>query len=106
MIIEPTIDYVKNKVRERGYDEGSCYIEFRHFSLYAGEIRMIDAYSEFYYLMYADKDLSIRSEFGSYDLNDNKINEQQYEHQGRITITNKTKIVKHIIFYQAIPKHK
>ena len=81
----------------------------KHFSLYAGEIRTIDAYNEYFFLIETDKEISISSEFGMYDLNDDTINEQLYEHQGKITITNPSSptagMYKHIKFIQVIPKH-
>lgn len=57
-------------------------------------------------LVQAGNDLKVKSEFGVYDLFDTGINEQQYEHQGKITITNTSKILKHIKFIQVIPRHQ
>ncbi len=77
----------------------------KHYSLYAGEVRTIDAYNEYFFLTSADLEISVSSEFGSYDLNDDTINEQLYEHQGKIILTNKSKNLKHVQFIQVIPKY-
>lgn len=99
------IRYIPDRMQELGHENNYLTPKQRHLSLYAGEVRTIDAYNEYFYLIYADSGLSVSSEFGSYDVSDDRINEQQYEHQGKIVITNKTKSLKHIIFYQVIPKH-
>lgn len=77
----------------------------QHYSLVAEEVRVIDAYNEYFFLTNADLEISVNSEFGMYDLTDDTLNQQLYEHQGKIVLTNKSKNLKHVQFIQVIPKH-
>lgn len=81
-------------------------LKFRHLVIQPNDIVIVDAYNEYFLLVQAGNDLKVKSEFGVYDLFDTGINEQQYEHQGKITITNTSKILKHIKFIQVIPRHQ
>ena len=81
-------------------------LKFRHLVIQPNDIVIVDAYNEYFLLVQAGNDLRVKSEFGVYDLFDTGINEQQYEHQGKITITNTSKILKHIKFIQVIPRHQ
>lgn len=105
MTEEFALAYIPERMEELGYAKNYLPPKFRHFSLYAGEKRTIDAYNEYFMLIEADKEISVSSEFGMYDINDTTINEQLYEHQGKIILTNNAKTVKQIIFIQVIPKH-
>ncbi|MDO9186248.1 MAG: hypothetical protein Q7W13_09575 [Bacteroidia bacterium] len=97
--------HIPLKMEELGHGTNYLAPKFRHFSLYAGETREVDAYDEYYFLITADLEISVKSEFGIYDLSDGTINEQKHEHQGKIIIINKTDSVKQIVFIQIIPKH-
>ena len=81
-------------------------LKFRHLVIQPNDIVIVDAYNEYFLLVQAGNDLKVKSEFGVYDLFDTGINEQQYEHQGKITITNTSKILKHIKFIQVIQRHQ
>lgn len=106
MTEEFAIGYIiPGRLEELGYGKNYLTPKCRHFSLYAGEIRTIDAYNEYFFLIHADIEIAVNSEFGSYNLNDDTINEQQYEHQGKIILTNNSGNLKHIKFIQVIPKH-
>lgn len=96
---------IPERMEELGHGKNYQTPKFVHFSLYAGEIRIVDAYNEYFFLLNADRKISVSSEFGSYDINNGNINEQLYEHQGKIVLTNKAKTVKQIKFIQVIPKH-
>lgn len=50
--------------------------------------------------------VSVKSDFGVYDLAAININELQYEHQGNIRIRNYAAVTQHIRFIQIIPKTK
>jgi hypothetical protein len=41
-----------------------------------------------------------------YDIAEDKINEQSYEHQGDILINNNRNSINHVRFIQVIPKHQ
>ena len=77
----------------------------QHYSLYAGEVRIIDAYNEYFFLTSCDADISVNSEFGNYDITDDTLNQQLYEHQGKLILTNKSRNLRHVQFIQVIPKH-
>ena len=96
---------IPGRMEELGHGKNYLTPKHRHFSLYAGETRTVDAYNEYFTLIKADLEISVSSEFGMYDLTDDTINEQLYEHQGKIIMTNKATTVKQIIFIQVIPKH-
>ena len=98
------LERIPRWMKELGYGD-NYMLKYRHFSLYAGETRTVDAYSEYFFLLDAESEISASSEFGVYDLGDTTINEQQYEHQGKIILCNKAITGKQIKFIQVIPKH-
>jgi hypothetical protein len=82
----------------------SYYIRFRHFVLQPAEHIDIEAYNEFYILIGEPENVNITSDFGLFDLSFDKTNEQQYEHQGYISVQNYSSSINHIRFIQVIPK--
>ncbi len=103
MTIDFAIAYIPHKMQE--LEVNNYFIKFRHFVIQPNDIKTVDAYGEYYLLVQAESDLKVRSEFGVYDLADTGINEQQYEHQSKITITNTSGVIKHIQFIQIIPRN-
>lgn len=99
------LDYIPRRMQELGVND-NYLLKFRHLVIQPNDIVIVDAYNEYFLLVQAGNDLRVKSEFGVYDLFDTGINEQQYEHQGKITITNTSKILKHIKFIQVIPRHQ
>jgi hypothetical protein len=89
MTTDLALAYISRRMEELGYGN-NYFIKCRHFSLQPEEERVIDAYNELFIFIDGDNE---------------GINEQQYEHQGKLTITNKAKILKQVKFIQAIPKH-
>lgn len=104
MTINYALEHIPRRMRELEVND-NYFLKFRHLVLVPNEIRIIHGYDEYYFLVQAGNDLKVESEFGIYDLFDNGINEQQYEHQGKITITNPSDGYKQIKFIQVIPKH-
>ena len=98
------LEYIPRRMQELGVNN-NYLLKFRHLVIQPNDIVVVDAYNEYFLLVQAGNDLKVKSEFGVYDLFDTGINEQQYEHQGKITITNTSKILKHIKFIQVIPRH-
>ena len=98
------IEYIPRRMQELGVNN-NYLLKFRHFVIQPNDKLIVDAYNQYFLLVQAGNDLIVSSEFGVFDLFDTGINEQQYEHQGKITITNNSKISKHIKFIQVIPKH-
>ena len=99
------LEYIPRRMQELGVNN-NYFLKFRHFVIPPNDKLIVDAYNEYFLLVQAGNDLIVSSEFGAYDLFDTGINEQQYEHQGKITVTNISKISKHIKFIQVIPKHQ
>lgn len=97
--------HIKNRMEELGHGVNYFAPSIRHYTLYGGEKRVVYAYDEYFFLTQCDVEISISSEFGSYDLTDDRMNEQLHEHQGKITITNNATTLKQISFLQVIPKH-
>ena len=99
------LEYIPRRMQELGVNN-NYLLKFRHLVIQPNDKVIVDAYNEYFLLVQAGNDLKVNSEFGVYDLFDTGINEQQYEHQGKITITNTSKILKHIKFIQIIPRHQ
>ena len=97
--------HIPRRMEELGHGNNYFTPMPQHYSLYAGEVRTIDAYNEYFFLTNADNDISISSEFGMFDVTDDSLNQQLYEHQGKIIITNKSRNLRHVQFIQVIPKH-
>jgi hypothetical protein len=81
------------------------YLRFRHFVLQAAEQLEVPAFNQFFILVEETEDVSVKSEFGIFDLSLKNANEMLYEHQGQITLQNHASGLKHIRFIQVIPKH-
>lgn len=105
MTVEFALDYIPRRMQELGF--GPNYLtRWRHFQIEPGGVLDIDAHNEFFYLIAPDSTVKVQSKFGVYDLRDTGINEMQYEHRGRITLTNLTPAWTLALFIQAIPTHK
>ena len=103
MTIELAIEYIPKRMEELGC--GNEYnIRFRHFVLQAKERKKIHADNQLFLLIEANDAVSIRSDFGVYDLAAINVNELQYEHQGNIRIRNYAGVTQHVRFIQIIPK--
>lgn len=103
MTIALAIEYIPRRMKDLGIAD--YYLRFRHFVLQAGEKIELDANNQFYILVDEVSDINISSDFGLYDLSDPSTNEQSYEHQGSISITNYASESTHIRFIQIIPKN-
>ena len=99
------IDYVPRRMRELGF--GNNYLtRWRHFQLEPAGTLRIDADNEFFLLINPNRNISVRSKFGVYDLSDPGINEMQYEHRGKIDVVNNSRAYMMVLFIQVIPTHK
>lgn len=99
------IDFIPRRMNELGYGNG--YItRYRHFQLEASGVINIDAENEYYFLIEPSDSILVKSKAGSYNLKDEGINEMQYEHRGKIKITNLSKTIQFILFIQVIPFHQ
>ena len=103
MTIALAIEYIPRRMNDIGIGT-NYFIRYRHFVLQALETIEIDADNQFFIQVDEVEDITIQSEFGIYDLSETVLNEQQYEHQGKITINNYSTSIKHLRFIQVIPK--
>lgn len=97
---------IESRMRDMAYRHEDYSVALRHYVLQGGEQREIEAYSEFYFLEHDPDDVSIKSDFGLYDLSFHKANELQYEHQGLILIQNLSGALNHVRFIQVVFKTK
>lgn len=104
MNTEFALDFIPRRMKELGY--GKNYItRWRHLQIDAAGILKIDAENEYYYLIQPGTLIAVKSKFGDYNVNDPGINEMQYEHKGKIEISNLHKEPQLVLFIQVIPKH-
>lgn len=102
MTVALALEYIPRRMKELGV--GNEYsIRFRHFILASAEVLTIEADNQFFMLTEEASQVTILSEMGYYDISDALTNEQSYEHQGTITITNNSTYNVHLRFIQAIP---
>ena len=105
MTISLALEYIPRRMEELGFGN-DYYIRFRHYVLQPKEQLDVSAFNQFYILVEEAVDVSVKSEFGIFDLSLKNANEMLYEHQGQITIQNYAAGITHIRFIQVIPKHK
>jgi hypothetical protein len=105
MTIDFAIDYIPRRMKELGF--GSHYmIRLRHFVLQPKEKRQIKAPNQLFMLIDTNENIAVYSDFGVFDLTQEKINELQYEHRGSIRIRNYAGYIQHVRFIQVIPGKK
>ncbi len=100
------LEFIGSKMRDMGYQKDEYLIFFRHLVLRPSEIRTIEAFNQYYFLIEPNDTISITSDMGLYDLFDETLNEQIYEHQGMIKLTNLTAQTNQVKFIQVLPKNK
>lgn len=98
--------FIASKMRDMGYKQDEYILLYRHLVLAPSEVRTIEAFNQFYYLIEPHEKIAISSDWGIYDLLDDKLTEQIYEHQGIITLTNHSTQVIQVKFIQVIAKNK
>lgn len=100
------LEFINSKMRDMGYKKEDYLIFFRHLVLSPSEVRTIEAYNQYYFLIEANGNISISSDMGIYDLFDETLNEQIYEHQGKIVLINLSAQTNQVKFIQVLPKNK
>jgi hypothetical protein len=102
MTSDLALEYIARRMKEMGY--GKDYLlRFRHILLKVSEVREIIAYNQVYLLIEPVATIRIESDVGLFDVNEDHANEMQYEHRGRIKITNLSPTPTNARFLQAIP---
>jgi hypothetical protein len=102
MTSDLALDYIARRMNEMGFGK-SYLIRFRHILLKLGEVREITAYNQIFLLIEPMPNIRIESDVGLFDLTEDHANEMQYEHRGRIRITNLSLVPTNARFLQAIP---
>ena len=102
MTSDLALEYIARRMNEMGYGK-SYLLRFRHILLKVSEVREITAYNQIFLLIEPVHDIRIESDVGLFDLTEDHANEMQYEHRGRIRITNLSLSPTNARFLQAIP---
>lgn len=105
MTSDLALDYISRRMAEMGYGK-NYLIRFRHVLLKVGETREVVAYNQIFLLIEPMSSIKIESDVGLFDLTEDGANEMQYEHRGRIRITNLSLSTTNARFLQAIPKNE
>ncbi len=104
MTVAFALDFIPRRMRELGY-ENNYITRWRQLQIDGEQTLIIEANNEYYYLIKPNLDFIVSSKFGVNDLTDTSINEMQYEHRGKIIVTNKSVDPQLIQFIQVIPQH-
>jgi hypothetical protein len=99
MTIALALEYIKRRTELQ-----DSTIQFRHFVLQPKERIMVQANQQLFVLVDPSPVVSVKSDFGIYDLSATAVNEMHYEHQGKIRLRNNAATTQHIQFIQVIPK--
>ncbi len=105
MTTDLALSLIESRMHDMGFSKSNYSLAFKHIVLQGNERSEIEAYNEVYFLEHDPEDVSIRSDFGFYDLSSQKTNELKYEHQGLIDLQNLSGNTNHIRFIQVILKH-
>ncbi len=110
MPVEISLDfaekYVSSRANELAYKNGYA-LRLRHLVIKPQETREIKAYNQLYFMVHAEDDLMVIADFGYFNPQDTKTNEQLYEFKGKIQITNSHSTdVRNVKFIQIVPKAK
>jgi hypothetical protein len=103
MTIALAQDYLGGRMAELGYAE-NYYLRLRHYVLRPQEAILIDADIQVFLLIQPPVMVRVQSGYGIYDLTVDNVNELQYEHQGKIEVTNYASYLQHVQFIQVIIK--
>ena len=102
MTTDLATEYIPRRMQELGHGD-SYHLRFRHLLLQGGEVRVLMGYGQLFLLVEPPDDIRVESDMGLFDLSEAATDEFQYEHQGRITITNLSGLNNHARFIQVIP---
>ena len=102
MTSDLALDYISRRMTEMGFGK-NYLLRFRHVLLKVGELREIVAYNQIFLLIEPMPSIRIESDVGLFDVNEDQANEMQYEHRGRIRISNLSLSPTNARFIQAIP---
>lgn len=96
------IDYIPRRMKELGFKDYA--VRYRHVRVTDKGV-VIDAQNQIWLAISPDAEIIIHSKAGIFKMNDKSINEQQYEHRGRIEISTASTELIYSLFIQIIPLH-
>jgi len=102
MTINLALEYISKRMCELKIRE--YHLRFRHLLLQPGEQREMAAHTHLFYLVEPPGDVRVESDVGLFDFTETLTGEMQYEHRGKLTITNLSAFFNHVRFIQVIPK--
>jgi len=97
------LEYLKLRFKEMGLEDHYT-VRYRSLQIDPLGKRLVEAKNSHFFLIDEPFNVTIKSQFGYYDLSDGALTEQLYEHRGAIEITNSSSNRLQIKFIQAIPK--
>ncbi|CAN5729305.1 hypothetical protein BH11BAC7_BH11BAC7_21330 [soil metagenome] len=99
------LDSIPRRMKEMGYGE-NYLTRYRHVRIEKTPVTIIQAHNQLLLFIEPLDNIKIESEKGIYNMLDAKINEQQHEHSGTVTITSSNSADVYILFIQVIPLNK
>jgi hypothetical protein len=99
------LDSIPRRMKEMGYGE-NYLTRYRHVRIEKTPATVFKAHNQLLLFIEPLDSIKIESEKGVYNMLDTKVNEQQHEHSGIVTITNSNGGAVYILFIQVIPLNK
>lgn len=97
------LDYIPRRMKELGFEDYA--VRYRHIRVLDKSSMTIEGQNQIWLAINPSTLLTIRSKAGIFKWNDKSINEQQYEHRGKITVVSDSSAVIYQLFIQVIPLH-
>lgn len=94
------LQYIPERIKQLGYT--SYHIRYRDILVGAQEVMVIPAYNELYFLIDEPDKTVIESDYGVYDTWVPLHRDNQHQHRGEITITNRESALMRVKFIQVI----
>ena len=104
MTIEFALDFIPRRMRELGYGD-NYIIRWRHFQIEPNQTLKLESNNEYFMLINPSSNFAVRSKAGVFDLLDAAVDEQKYEHRGKVQVKNRAEETQLILFIQVIPNH-
>lgn len=97
------LGYIACRMKDLGF-ENHYSLRFKHIRLQPVEtLELKGSPQQLYLLVEPAEEIRIESHKGIFDLSDDKINELQYEHSGRLIIINQSLLINDVKMIEAIP---
>ncbi len=95
--------YIPIRMKELGIV--NYYVRYRCLNVSPAVTMTIEAWNEYYYAIDVPALFDIKSKAGQCNFQDSRLTELQFEHRGKITLTNLGKVNSILRFIQVIPKN-